>query len=422
MEIGIYGLGDMGKLYAKKFAAAGYGVNGCDLPEKRGQIEQELGGVDGINILEDGIAVARRSDFNIYCVEARNISDVVRAYGPSTRTGAIVAGATSVKEPEILAFESYLPLDVHINTFHSLHGPSLGPEGQTLALIRHRSSDDAYEKSHRILAELGSNIVEILETPQLHAYQHHDKITADTQAVTHLGFEAMGTAWKNAGFYPWENASYMGGIDNVKILTCLRIYAGKPHVYSGLAILNPFAREQIKQYAKSESELFKMMIQEDPGFRERIEKCGDCIFGKEDRQILLDDSIMGEYSLGILRDRKQNSHLSLLAMADAWHELRIDPYDNLICQTPPFRLRLGIVEYLFRNRDLLEESIEAALYDRAIRRDDLEFHTAVGEWASIIGNRDESGYETQFNDTKAFFIDRLQEGMRKSSELIGRLS
>lgn len=27
-------------------------------------------------------------------------------------------------------------------------------------------------------------------------YQEHDRITANTQVVTHLGFEAMGTAWK----------------------------------------------------------------------------------------------------------------------------------------------------------------------------------------------------------------------------------
>jgi prephenate dehydrogenase (NADP+) len=64
---------------------------------------------------------------------------------------------------------------------------------------------------------------------------------ADTQAVTHVGFESMGTAWKSAGFFPWENASYAGGIDNVKILTTLRIFSYKAHVYAGLAILNPYA-------------------------------------------------------------------------------------------------------------------------------------------------------------------------------------
>ena len=42
MEIGIIGLGDMGKLYANKFVRAGYAVNGCDLPVKRDKLEEEL--------------------------------------------------------------------------------------------------------------------------------------------------------------------------------------------------------------------------------------------------------------------------------------------------------------------------------------------------------------------------------------------
>ncbi len=416
MEIGIIGLGDMGKLYAREFVKQGYRVNGCDLPAKRSQLEQELQGT-GINIFDDGAAVSRRSDLIVYSVEAENIGKVVSQFGPSTKQGAIVAGQTSVKTPEIAAFEKYLPQDVNIVTCHSLHGPSVSPAGQSLAVIRHRGSDEAYQRALETFAKLGSKIVEIP------TYQQHDKITADTQAVTHLGFESMGTAWKNTGVYPWENASYIGGIDNVKVLMTLRIFSGKPHVYSGLAILNPFAKEQVRQYSASESELFKLMIQEDePTFRERIKKAGDFVFGNNDAPILLDNSIMGEFSLGSQKQRKPNSHLSLLAMVDAWHKLGVNPYTNLICQTPVFRLRLGIAEYLFKNPELLEESIKTALFDKAIRRDDLEFHTAVGEWASLISHGDTEGYKQQFADTKQFFDNRIPEGMKRSIELIKRLT
>ena len=221
----------------------------------------------------------------------------------------------------------------------------------------------------------------------------------------------------------WENASYVGGIDNVKVLMTLRIYGGKAHVYSGLAILNPFAREQVKQYATSESELFKLMIQEDePIFRERMKRAGEFVFGNNDSPILLDDRVLREFSLGNQTERKPNSHLSLLAMVDAWHQLGVNPYKNLICQTPLFRLRLGIAEYLFRNPELLEESIKTALFDNEIRGDDLEFHTAVREWASTISHGDTAGYKQQFDSTREFFKDRISEGMKRSNELIKRLS
>ena len=62
------------------------------------------------------------------------------------------------------------------------------------------------------------------------------------------------------------------------------------------------------------------------------------------------------------------------------------------------------------------------LYDKGIRGDDLEFHTAVREWETIIRNGDTVGYQNQFIDTKEFFKDRLIEGRKKSVELINRLS
>lgn len=416
MNIGIIGLGDMGCIYAKSFAKAGYSVYGCDLPLRRDSLETELSPF-GIKVLDDGKAVSRISDVIIYSVEAERIAEVVSLYGPYTKYGAIVAGQTSVKHPEIEAFETYLPKDAHIITCHSLHGPGFDPKGQKMIVIPHRTSREAYQRMADLLSTLGSILVEMAD------FHDHDKIVADTQAVTHMGFESMGTAWKEAGFFPWENASYIGGIDNVKILITLRIFSYKAHIYGGLAILNPYARHQIKRYAFSESELFKLMIKEEEAtFRKRLYQARDFIFGQDHKPLMLDEKIMQEFSLSAgSESRKPNSHLSLLSMVDAWHHLGINPYDNLICQTPPFKLRLGIAEYLFKNEDLLEESINAALYDKTIRGDDLEFHSAVREWSSIIGYGDMDGYKQHFEDVKTFFAERLDQGRAQSAEMIRKL-
>jgi prephenate dehydrogenase (NADP+) len=416
MNIGMIGLGDMGRLYAKAFAKAGYTVYGCDLPENRDKLEQELGPL-GIKIMDSGKDIARISDLVIYSVEAEKLAHVVAECGPSTKYGAIVAGQTSVKTPEIAIFEKYLPADAQIITFHAMHGPGFEPKGQKLILIPHRGDKDAYKRMFDLFTALETDIVEIGD------YHEHDKIVADTQAVTHVGFESMGTAWKSAGFFPWDNGSYIGGIDNVKILTTLRIFSYKAHVYAGLAILNPYARQQVKRYAESESELFKLMIkEEEKDFRDRLYRARDFVFHESRKLIMFNDSIMKEFSLSQnIAHPKPNSHLSILSMVDAWYHLGVNPYDNLICQTPPFRLRLGIAEYLFKNEELLEESIETALYDKTIRGDDLEFHSAVREWSAIIGYGDMQGYKKHFNEVQAFFNDRLEEGKKQSAELIRRL-
>jgi prephenate dehydrogenase (NADP+) len=417
MDVGIIGLGDMGKLYAKCFAKAGYEVCGSDLPQFTESLKEELNPF-GIQILEDGYAVSRKCDVIFYSVEAEKIYEVLSMYGSATKYGAIVAGQTSIKHPEIAAFEKYLPKDVNIITCHSLHGPGFSPVGQKLIIIPHRTTAEAYQRMTDLLSTLGSDIAEIAD------YHEHDRIVADTQAATHVGFESMGTAWKEAGFFPWENSAYLGGIDNVKILTTLRIFSYKAHIYGGLAILNPYARQHVKRYAQSESELFKLMIMEEEAeFRVRLYKAKDFIFHESRKPLLLDDAVMKEFSLsGTLESRKPNSHLSLLSMADSWYKLGVNPYDNLICQTPPFKLRLGIVEYLFRNEELLEESIEAAVYDKKIRADDLEFHSAVREWSSLIGYGDMDGYKQHFEEVKLFFKDRLEVGRVQSSEMIRRLN
>jgi prephenate dehydrogenase (NADP+) len=113
MNIGMIGLGDMGRLYAKAFSEAGYRVCGCDLPENKFRLEEELAS-HGIKIMDNGHEVSRISDLVIYSVEAERLAKVVAECGPSTKYGAIVAAQTSVKTPEIEAFEHHLPADAQI--------------------------------------------------------------------------------------------------------------------------------------------------------------------------------------------------------------------------------------------------------------------------------------------------------------------
>ncbi|KAI8923448.1 hypothetical protein BC831DRAFT_498741 [Entophlyctis helioformis] len=405
----------MGKLYARMFAKAGWRVNACDLPERFDEMREQLQD-DGITVHREGYAVVRRSDLVIFSVETAHIGAVVSRYGPAMRVGAIACGQTSVKTPEIQAFEKYLPDDVHIVTCHSLHGPFVNPSGQPLVVIRHRSDDEHFDLVVDILKSLGSDMVYL-------DYHEHDRITADTQAVTHVAFLSMGTAWKTQSTFPWENPSYAGGIENVKINMALRIYASKWHVYAGLALMNPNVLTQVQQYAKSVSDLFKLMIQENATeFAQRVQKqARTFVFGNFDHQpILLSDSLLDQFSLSAIpkSQRKPNSHLSLLAMVDCWHQLKIKPYDHLICQTPPFRLLLGITEYLFRNSDMLDEAIQAALYDKNIRPDDCEFYTAAKGWVECIGIGSPEAYRQRFESTAVFFQDRFPQARQVSAKMV----
>jgi len=345
-----------------------------------------------VTILRNGHLVSRSSDWIMYSVEAKLIDAVVAQFGPSTKQGAIVGGQTSTKAPEIAAFEKHLPADVEVVSCHSLHGPGVDPKGQPLVIINHKASQKSVDLVERILSCFQSKHVHL-------SADKHDRITADTQAVTHAAFLSMGSAWAANKQFPWEVPRYIGGIENVKMNLTLRIYSNKWHVYAGLAILNPSARRQIGQYAESVTELFKLML---GGHRkeltERVHAGRAAVFGtlKAEDELLLHDELLDQFSLGEKPAQKvRNNHLSLLAMVDCWWKLGIVPYDHMLCSTPVssseidspktdqltpgqlFRLWLGIAEYLYRNEDLLNESIDNAITDSTHVADDLEFTFAA---------------------------------------------
>lgn len=438
LQVGIIGMGDMGRLYALKLRQAGWlHVNVCDRESQYEQLRSDLEG-SGLLVLRNGHEVARRSDFTMYSVEAGNLDKVVAEYGPSHKVGAVVAGQTSVKAPERAAFEAHLPDDVYIVSCHSLHGPHVDPTGQPLVLIQHRAPDEKLALVERILACLQSRYVYL-------SYEEHDLVTANTQAVTHAAFLTMGTAWSQSQTYPWETGMYPGGIETVKIYLCLRIYGAKWHVYAGLALLNPAAQVQVKQYATSATDLFKLMLAGDyDGLVARVFAARRSVFGWADDQegddTLISDAMLDRFyviaqtvnhgeegakeAAAAVKtlDPPPNSHLSLLAIADCWHILHVDPYRHLeLAATPVFRMWIGVTQYLFRSPDRLLAACRAAMNDRRFRSDDLEFVVASRGWAQAVQFGDFDAYRKRFEMTRAFFEPRLAQANKVGAEMLKEL-
>ncbi|KAK4956840.1 prephenate dehydrogenase (NADP(+)) [Elasticomyces elasticus] len=416
--VGIIGMGDMGKMYARRISKAGWRVLACDLPAKTAALEAEFSDNNNVSILKDGYEVSRASDWIMYFVEAKNIHTIVADYGRSTKMNAIVGGQTSTKAPEIAAFERYLPADVDIISCHSLHGPGVDPKGQPLVIINHRvQRQESADLVKRILSCMESNIVHL-------SAEEHDRITADTQAVTHAAFLSMGSAWHANKQFPWEIPRYVGGIENVKINLMMRIYSNKWHVYAGLAILNPAAKIQIKQYSDSVTHIYALMLQK--GKRDELTKriydARDKVFGQprnDDEGLLLQDDLLDRFSLGKKPAvRHPNNHLSLLAMVDCWSELNINPYEHMICSTPLFRLWLGITEYVFRKPGLLDECIDTAMENDSFRSDDLKFTLAANAWSDVVRSGNMEAYREKFEEVQKYFESSFAEATKVGNEMI----
>ena len=254
----------------------------------------------------------------------------------------------------------------------------------------------------------------------------------------------MGTAWHSVGTFPWESGLYVRGIEVAKINITLRIYSSKWHVYAGLAILNPVAKVQIDQYARSVSEIFKLMIMEkEDELRERLQKAREFVFpdagedGKQGRPLFVEDEVFDEFAIGEPSSSSNpsqsqplngtnsipsNSHLSLLAMVDSWHQLRLSPFEHLtLAATPIFRLWFGVAEYLFRSSSRLEAAIRAAIHDKSHRSDDSEFMVAARGWSQCVSFGDFEAYKRRFEGTAEWFRPRFQDVNARGAKMIQEL-
>lgn len=202
----------------------------------------------------------------------------------------------------------------------------------------------------------------------------------------------MGMAWHKSAAYPWETARYVSGIEVIKVNITLRIYSAKWHVYAGLALLNPSAQTQIRQYATSTTELFKLMVEgKEAELSERVWSARRDVFGwqrgeeagasagvgvgaetsresKGRSPILLSEDVLDQFSLGQAPTTKAelapNSHLSLLAMVDCWAKLGIRPFEHLdVAGTPVFMLWIGTSHSpLSIAKDITSSTSESPIY------------------------------------------------------------
>src|SRR5258708_2997078 len=246
---------------------------------------------------------------------------------------------------------------------------------------------------------------------------------------------SMGTAWCAQKCYPWEQGLYVGGIETVKVSLTHRIYANKWHVYAGLAILNPHARVQIDQYARSVTEIFKLMIEgRKDELRNRLYSAREKVFPSgRNRPILLSESLLDQFSLCPKPDEtsshqlpppnpstpRSNSHLSILAMVDSWAALGILPLAHLsLAATPVFRLWIGVADALFHDKANLNRAIEAAVHDVSHRSDDLEFTIAARGWSQCVSFGNFKLYEERFTQTAKFFEPRFKEAVVVGGRMI----
>lgn len=77
---------------------------------------------------------------------------------------------------------------------------------------------------------------------------------------------------------------------------------------------------------------------------------------------------------------------------------------------------------MFRNPAMLDESINAALYRKEIRPDDMEFVTCARGWAESVSLGSMEGYQKRFEETANYFKDEFAESTVVGNRMIAMIT
>ncbi|PWN39810.1 hypothetical protein IE81DRAFT_305969 [Ceraceosorus guamensis] len=426
----------MGRMYLTALRAAlpfDHPILVCEAPDKYHALVREFAGTSVVPFpqLED---MAPICDFILISVPTHLTSTIVKQVAPHLKHAATICGQTSVKGPEIAAFEGHVHstadggagrTDVGLVSCHSMHGPALDPRGQSIVLIRHRATDLQFSNLEFIAAALGSRV-------SCMDYTSHDRTVANTQVLTHTILLSMGTAWRRAHVLPWECERYEGGIENAKANLTARILGNDAKLYADLAFGNDQAFALVHEYSVSvdqisqllrngqRAELFDRMVAARANLFRSPSDTLELLFD-EDLDAMLQPFCV---SRNEKEDVAENSQLSLLALADVWARLDIDPHaDHVAAATPLSMLLLGLVEVHLATPDVMRRNVDAAIASHqaaSILHDDTSFALATRRWAHCIAKKDRELYINNFQYCARFFSSRLDSLRTVGDQMLKR--
>ncbi len=366
-----------------------------------------------VHIFESGSDVTKICDVTLYFVPISQMSRAIMDYGKYSKKDSVSISGSSVMTAANEGFES---LDKYVDAIsaHCLFGPTVNPKNQTTALVRYKASDKSFDLAKEIFGEIGNYVEE------LPSHDEHDKIMWDVQGATHMSSMTYGVAVKEAGLTYWRDGTYKDNFQKLKTLLMLRLFGGNPVVYREIAMKNPNATNGGKQYRRSVNEWSEMLRKgNDYSIDKRINGIQDFIFEDIKEPIHLDDPRMGPFRLD--KEFVEDSNFSIIVQGDLMFQMGVNPYNNPACQTGPYKLRLGMLEHLFTNKDLLKSSLNILKTGKEFRND-MAFTKASNEVSSIIEGKNGGAFHQLFDACYNYYLPAIPNGMKETDEAIEKVS
>ncbi|MEM4297720.1 MAG: prephenate dehydrogenase/arogenate dehydrogenase family protein [Nitrososphaerota archaeon] len=230
--MGIIGLGSMGRQFAQLFQEYGCKVLTYDIDKGL----KDYAEAKGYTFLDEGSKLVSKSDVVIYCVPISKTVEVIKRTAPYAKPGSFLTDVTSLKKGPVEAMLMNSNEDVDVIGMHPLYSPMQPMRGQLVILTPVR----AKRWLDWLLTFLRSNGARV----KLMAPEHHDRMMALVQCITHLLNIALPLVAQSLGIRAEESFELSSPIYALKFYISARILDQNSELYADI-MGNPYADKAV---------------------------------------------------------------------------------------------------------------------------------------------------------------------------------
>ena len=214
MQVGIIGgTGQMGSLFARVFTRAGHLVR-----------------VTGRKTVLTNQDLASESDLLVISVPIHDTIPVITDIIPLLHEGQVICDLTSLKTGPVRAM---LKGKAEVIGLHPMFGPTAGTlQGQTIIATPVRCTDEHRDFLISVFTGQGARVT--ITTPE-----HHDRMMAVIQGLTHFKALVMADTMRLLGISPEETEPFMSPMYRIETSIAGRILAQDPMLYADILCENP---------------------------------------------------------------------------------------------------------------------------------------------------------------------------------------
>lgn len=192
-----------------------------------------------------------KADVVMLSVPMKEAASIAASVAPHVRENALLFDINSLKT-EICSIMKERCSGEVLGT-HPVFGPTVSTlRNQKMVICPVRAG----ARASWLLTALGEMGLDLIETSP----EHHDKMMAIVQVLTHFSKIVLGETWKRSGIPIEDTLKYVSPIYRLELAVTGRLFAQDPALYAEIEMANPFAseiRENMIQAANDVGSLLK---------------------------------------------------------------------------------------------------------------------------------------------------------------------